>query len=76
MEIAIFVWILCGVLCSSIASSKHDSGCIGFLVGFLLGPLGIILVLLSGGKTKQCPHCRERIHRDAVKCPKCQSELY
>jgi len=73
--IYVMLWVFCGFVCWAIASSKHDSGCVGFLIGFLLGPLGVLLVLASGGKVKQCPHCKERIHKDAVKCPKCQTNL-
>jgi RNA polymerase subunit RPABC4/transcription elongation factor Spt4 len=67
----IIVWILCGIIAAVIGSRKGQSR-VGFLVGFLLGPLGIVLAIVLKGDRKECPHCRELIHREARACPRCQ----
>jgi hypothetical protein len=42
--------------------------------GMLLGPFALLFAALSDtGLT--CPYCRSTIHPDAVKCPKCQTDL-
>ena len=43
------------------------------MADFLLGPFGLLLALFSGGG--KCPYGKSPIHKDAVKCPKCQSDL-
>lgn len=73
MEFLIF-WIICGIVAGMIGSGKGQ-GCFGFIIGFLLGPIGIIIALISKGNRKQCPYCKEYINKDATRCPKCQSDL-
>ena len=66
------VWIICGVVAAIIASAKGSSGCGFAIVGFLLGPLGIIIALVSSGE--KCFYCKKRIHKDASICPYCKKE--
>jgi RNA polymerase subunit RPABC4/transcription elongation factor Spt4 len=74
MELAIVVWIFCGIGAALVAQSRGASGCLWFGLGVLLGPFGLAFAFASGTDRK-CPQCRERIHPEATKCPKCQSVL-
>jgi len=75
----VIIWVICGFIGGAIADSKGE-GCAGFILGLLFGPIGIIIALLlpSNPKAmgmKQCPYCKEWINSQAIKCPKCQSDL-
>lgn len=70
----VFFWILCGIVAGIIGSNKGE-GCFAFFVGVLFGPFGILFAILSKGDRRQCPHCKEYIHKDATRCPRCQSDL-
>lgn len=74
MEIALFLWLMCGIVAAMIGSRK-GAGCAGFALGFLLGPFGILIALFMGGNRKACPYCRELIHKEAIVCPRCQRDL-
>jgi hypothetical protein len=56
-----------------IATKRGKSGGLWFFPGMLLGPFGILFAAISAGRV--CPYCRERVHPEAVKCPKCQSNI-
>jgi len=68
------LWIVCGGIAASMIANKRgkDSG-LWFVIGALLGPFGILFAALSDGR--RCPYCREHVHPQAVKCPKCQSAI-
>lgn len=68
------VWILCGIVAAMIGQGKGE-GCLSFFLGVLLGPFGILIAIFSKGNRKQCPACKEFIHKEAVKCPKCQTDI-
>ena len=83
-----FLWFLCGITAASIARNKGDNGCFGFILGILLGPIGVIIALLSSpkqaklderalksGKMKKCPACAELVKVDATKCRHCGEDL-
>ncbi|MBM3327682.1 MAG: hypothetical protein FJY65_12080 [Calditrichaeota bacterium] len=55
------VWLLCGFIAAAIANNKGDSVFAAFFVGVILGPFGILVAILSGGK--RCPRCMSRIHK-------------
>ena len=74
MELAIALWIFCGIGAAFVAQSRGADGCLWFGLGVLLGPFGLAFAFASGTDRK-CPHCRERIHPDATRCPKCQADL-
>ncbi len=74
MELAIVVWIFCGIGAAFVAQSRGASGCLWFGLGVLLGPFGLAFAFASGTDRK-CPHCRERVHPEATRCPKCQADL-
>lgn len=60
----------------------------GFFLGLLLGPIGLIIIAVLGPTSaviaqqqqaelmeyRQCPHCKERMRRDAGTCPHCRLE--
>jgi uncharacterized membrane protein YeaQ/YmgE (transglycosylase-associated protein family) len=47
MEIALVIWIICGLIAAAIYNQKGRSTAIGCIGGFLLGPIGIFLALAS-----------------------------
>jgi hypothetical protein len=70
----IIIWFLCGVAAAVIGSRK-GAGCSGFFLGLLFGPFGIIIALAMKGDRIRCPLCKELIHKKAVICPHCRSNL-
>jgi hypothetical protein len=75
--------VIFGVICAAIWSNKGGSGVSGFLIGLLLGLIGLIVVAVAtpGGGVKakaaasrECPHCKELMRRDASVCPHCQRD--
>lgn len=46
----------------------------GLAWGAVFGPIGLLIVAVTKPPvpTRECPHCRERMHRDATACPHCQ----
>lgn len=43
-------------------------------IGMLRGPTGTVPSATSSVSTRECPHCREQMRRDASVCPHCQRE--
>jgi glutaredoxin len=73
--------LICGVISMLIWQNKGGTPSGGFSFGFLLGIIGVILVLVlnpPGEKTdatsRECPHCKEAMRRDASVCPHCQRD--
>jgi hypothetical protein len=53
------VWLICGAAGAIIGSNKKMGGTTGLVCGFLLGPLGVLIVALSSGRsTLQKVHAR------------------
>ena len=69
----VFLWLVCGVVAAMIGSKKGE-GCAGFIFGVLLGPIGILIAVLSSGNRKSCPSCKEMINKQAKVCPHCQRD--
>jgi len=75
MELAIFVW-LASFLISAVIGAKKGNPIGGAFLGLVLGPLGAIIVLLSGDRNRvACPYCAEKIMKTAKICPHCHKEL-
>ena len=85
---AIGIWLLCGITAAVIYQRKGRSGLAAFVVGVLLGPIGVLLALLTStdqkavekkqlasGEMKKCPHCAELIKNDAKVCRFCGRDV-
>ena len=81
-------WIICGIIGGVIAHNKGRSAEAWGVVSFLLGPLGIVLALvtsrdeivleahaLESGTSRKCPQCAEIVKAEATKCRYCGSTL-
>lgn len=64
-EIAILVWIACGIGCFLIAQSRHATNApTWFLVGIVFGPLGIVLAVIGAkGKTDPSAGAADQLAR-------------
>jgi len=67
-----FIWFISLILATVIGSRKGNP-ISGFLVGLLLGPIGVVIALVSGDKNRiSCKFCAEKIMNTASICPHCQ----
>jgi uncharacterized membrane protein YeaQ/YmgE (transglycosylase-associated protein family) len=70
-------WLICGLIAGYIYKNKGRSWGIGCIAGFILGPIGIILALVSGkseeGLQKQNRQKEEKLiaKGEMKKCPHC-----
>lgn len=60
---------------SYLIGNKKGIATSSFFLGLILGPIGIIIVLLSKGNMISCPYCKKLIDFNALKCPYCQSNI-
>ena len=70
----VIFWILCGLIAGMIGSSK-GAALSSFFLGILLGPIGVIIALVSNGDRRPCPYCKELVREKAVVCPHCQRDI-
>lgn len=77
MLCAVIFWLIFGVIAMAIYSKKGKSAFVGFLGGFLLGPIGILLALISK-PNKEVLESREKLEvqgrivaGELKKCPYC-----
>jgi len=68
-----FLWLIFPLIAAYIGSKKGEAG-MAFFVGLIFGPFGVLFAILSRGKRKACPTCREMIHKAAVVCPHCRRD--
>lgn len=68
------IWLLSATIAGSIGGRKGEGGK-AFLVGLLLGPLGVLLAMVSSGDRRPCPHCAEPVRSIAKVCPHCRNAI-
>jgi hypothetical protein len=69
------IWLVSVIASAAIGSRKGNPIGATFL-GLVLGPIGLVIVLLSGSANrKPCPYCAELVMKKATVCPHCQREL-
>lgn len=71
----LLLWLFCGLAAAAVYRNKGRSWGVGLAGGLLLGPIGLVLALVSGGGGPRCPHCAERIHHDARVCKHCGRDV-
>ncbi|MCE1255237.1 MAG: zinc ribbon domain-containing protein [Anaerolineae bacterium] len=75
--ICVGIWIIFGLAAAAVYQRKGRSGLSGFLGGFFLGPIGLILALLSSDNKKELEKRNAQELNDKVakgemkKCPYC-----
>lgn len=73
----LIIWVLCGLAAMYIYQKKGRSGLIGFLGGFFLGPIGLILALVTQEdknslKQKEIAEINAQVQNGQLKkCPFC-----
>jgi hypothetical protein len=72
----LLIWILCGLAAMAIYRQKRRSGLIALLGGLVLGPLGVILALLTPAlppppRPRVCLSCHKISPYDSDICPFC-----
>jgi hypothetical protein len=78
-------WLAPIVIAALITESRGRGALLGALLGLVLSWLGVVIALLLGelfvgsahGPSRlyrECPHCKERMRRDAHVCPHCRRE--
>lgn len=67
-------WALFALVGLAAAQRKGFPPVAGVIGGLLLGPLAVLMFLISPSKRK-CPHCAEWVKKDARVCPHCQRDL-
>ena len=74
LVVAFILWIMCGLGASMVAQSRSANGCLWFGLGVLFGPFGLAFAF-AAGTDRRCPYCKEHIHPEALRCPRCQADL-
>lgn len=69
------IWLMFGMLTAYTESNRGRSGAFGFLGGCLLGPIALIISVVTPPETKVCPYCSEKIAPEAKVCKFCGREL-
>ena len=76
MELLLVIWIA-SVLAAAVIATRKGNPIGGTFLGIVLGPIGLLIVLLSGSANRvACPFCAEKILKKATVCPHCQREVH
>lgn len=88
MGLYVTLWALCVALAAVLYHRRGRPALYGALAGLLLGPVGILLAVVSspdaaalearqiaGGAMRRCPSCGELARQGAAVCPHCQRAL-
>jgi len=62
------------IIAGVIIGSKKNEGCLSFIGCFFLGPIWLIVVILSKGNRVKCIWCQEYVDKKALFCPHCNRE--
>lgn len=78
LVVVLVISLPCGIVAGTAYQKKGRDMWLGFIVGVLLGPLGLLLALMSSpdwNTVKRCPHCRalNGMHRTA--CGECRKGI-
>jgi hypothetical protein len=68
------IWVASAIGAAGVASTRGANAFVWFLTGLVLGPFGF-MASLSSGPGATCNACRKPIHKEATKCPYCQSAI-
>lgn len=80
----VLVWIIGAIIAAVVAKNKKRNAAAWVIGCVLLSPLIILILLvlpplasenIQVEKTKQCPHCAERIKAEAVVCKHCGRDI-
>lgn len=81
------LWMQFGITTGLIYQGNQRSFGTGVFLGILLGPLGVLIALLTGpsqfsdsylishGKLRRCPYCMEGVRFEACVCKHCHRDL-
>ncbi|NPV67108.1 MAG: zinc ribbon domain-containing protein [Anaerolineae bacterium] len=86
--LTIIIWLLFGLIAGYINHNKGNPFAMGCLLGVLLGPIGLLIALISGrneeelerrgvvvGQTRHCPYCAELVKAEAKVCKHCGKDI-
>lgn len=76
----VILWLLCAIVAGYIYHGKRRSWVVGALAGLILGPIGVVLALLTRPAeppplTKQCPTCHAAAPYMTRVCPSCGADI-
>ena len=69
------IWLTFGFIAGYIYQRRGRSQVVGFIAGFLLGPIGVVLALISSSQLPTCPFCAENVKKEALVCKHCGRDL-
>jgi len=84
----LLVWLACGVIAGAITQQRGRGELLGLIVGLLLGPIGLVVVLLTpvdaaeaerrqlaDGQAIACVWCAELVRPGAIVCKHCGRDI-
>jgi hypothetical protein len=68
-------WMVFFAAIAWLIARRKGQGALGMWLGFLLGPIGVLIICVTRGDRKACPHCLSLIKARAAVCPRCTREI-